>query len=64
MKNNNHFKKQHPPKSYELEYNEEFQAMVLSVLDTEGMYPLYWRDPDAGTYRICKNQSGKLMMTK
>ena len=52
------------PKSFELEFNETLQAMVLRILDTEGMYPCYFQDPEAGTYKIIKTSKGKLQMGK
>ena len=57
-------KSQQVPKSYVPEYNETLQAMVFRILDTDGMYPCYFIDPDAGTYKIIKTDAGKLLMTK
>ena len=50
--------------TFELEFDETLQAMVLRILDTEGMYPCYFQDPEAGTYKIIKTSKGKLQMGK
>ncbi len=46
-----------------IEYNETLQAIVLRIVNTEGMYPCYLQDPEAGLYKIVKTRKGKLHMT-
>ena len=57
-------KKKQKPKSFELEYNETLQAMVLCILDSETMCPFYLKDPEAGLYKVVKTSQGKLHMVK
>ena len=51
-------------KSYEIGYNQSLEAMELKMLDPETIYPLYIRDTKAGLYKIIKNKSGKIQMTR
>lgn len=57
-------KKRQAPKSYVPEYNEDLQAVVFSILDTDSMYPFYVKDPEAGIYKIIKTSKGNLQMGK
>jgi hypothetical protein len=57
-------KNQSPKKSYEFDYEPQFQAMVLRIIDTDGMFPLILIDPDNGPYKIHKTSTGKLQMVK
>ena len=56
--------KKRDPKSFVWEYNKDFQAIVLRILDINGMYPLYVKDPEAGMYKIVKTSNGNLHMSK
>lgn len=65
MRKNNKLKNNsESSKSFLWEHDKTHQCMVLRILDTEGMYPLYLKDPDAGIYKIQKNRSGNLQMVK
>jgi hypothetical protein len=64
MKKNNQLKKQQSQKPYELGYSEELEAMVFNILDADGMFPCYLRDPEAGMYKIIKTRAGRLQMSK
>ena len=57
-------KENQKPKSFEVEYNETLQAIVLCILDTDTMCPFYLKDPEAGIYKIIKTSKGKLHMVK
>ena len=56
-------KKRKHPKSFELEYDKTRQAMVLRILDSEGMYPCYWYDAKTDRYRkIIKTSNDNVQM--
>ena len=57
-------KKMKVSKSYVMEYNEALQANVFRILDPEEMFPCYFQDPEAGTYKIIKTSTGRLHMVK
>ena len=57
-------KENQKPKSFEVEYSETLQAMVLCILDTDTMYPCYLKDPKAGLYKVIKTAKGKLHMVR
>ena len=56
--------KKKAPKSFVLEYNETLQDYVFCILDTDAMYPLYLKDPEAGLYKVIKTSKGTLHMVK
>ena len=56
--------KKEPKKAYELKYDSSRQAMLIKIMDKDSMYPLYLEDEEAGIYKINKNTTGKLQMTK
>ncbi len=64
MEKNYPNKKKKSSKSFILQYDNQLQAMVLTILDTGGMYPCYWRDPEAGLYKITKTENEKVIMSK
>ena len=45
-----------------VEYDDNLQAFVLRVEDPGIVYPVYWRDPQAGVYRIEKTRAGRIKM--
>ena len=55
--------KKKPTKPYDLIYDENKDAMVLKVIDPNETFP-FFIDDKAGTYKINKNRTGKLQMTK
>jgi hypothetical protein len=46
--------KQRPAKSYKVDYDHVHQAMVIHVLDPDGMYPCLWQDPEAGPIKLIR----------
>ena len=50
--------------SYKIEYDPHLKAMILKIIDTEGMFPLYVHENHGDMYKINKNRTGKLQMTK
>lgn len=57
-------RKPQPKKSFEAEYDPVRECVILTVLDSDGMYPFLLRDPKAGTYKVIKTAAGKLKMDK
>ena len=56
-------KEQQTNKSFVLDYDKTREAMVIHILDTEGMYPCYWHDPESGKCRkIIKTRKGNVVM--
>lgn len=50
-------------KPYAISYNKALQGNELKVF-SKSMYPLYIHDEEGGLYKIQKNRTGKLQMTK
>ena len=51
-------------KSFEVDYDPNLRRVILKILDTEGFYPFWVYDPEAGFYEIKKTQNRRLQMTK
>lgn len=51
-------------KAYSIKYDNYLDAMVLNVYEPEKIFPLYMHVDNVGLYRIIKNKTGKIQMTK
>jgi hypothetical protein len=51
-------------RSFEVDYDQAPERLILRVLDSEGLYPFWLYDPEAGYYQIRKTRRGGLQMTK
>ena len=51
-------------KPFDLNYDQNLEAMVLIINDTEGLFPLYLQHPKAGRYKIIQTKPGNLQMVK
>jgi hypothetical protein len=57
-------KENKPLGSYSFNYDKTLNAMVLVIVDSEGMFPFYLRDNESDLYKIMKTSKGKLQMIK
>ena len=61
--NSRHWKRA-PKKSFEIKFNESIRCMELSILDSDGMFPLVLKDPMARKiYHIERTKAGGLKMS-
>ena len=51
-------------KSFIMEFDRGLGGVVVHILDGESVYPLYWRDPEAGLYKIEKTRNGGVKMSR
>ena len=56
--------KRTPKKAFEIKFNESIRCMELSILDSDGMFPLVVKDPMARKiYHIDRTKAGGLKMS-